>query len=174
MRFYLISFFCLLSLCACSSDSTRTVEYTYPETYESETIKTGPDDRLFGGLFKYSANSEELIEKMQKMSNNQNEETKEEVVQEKEILPQKKYWDKTLFVFSQYPIEQNDASHGLISTEWFNIEPKRQIKINAYVSQEDVKVNVLVRNYDATLGWINSSNDEKYADKIYKQITQEN
>lgn len=79
-------------------------------------------------------------------------------------------WEKAMSVLVEYPLEKSNKQDGFISTEWFNIEPKKQIKHNVLVAKDTVSVTTLVRTYETDLGWINQKNDQTLADQIKNDI----
>lgn len=79
-------------------------------------------------------------------------------------------WEKAMAILVDYPLEKSNKPDGFISTEWFNIEPKKQIKYNVLVTDNSVNVTALVRTYETDLGWVNQKNDQTLADQIKNDI----
>lgn len=109
----------------------------------------------------------ELKEQIQQINQNQ---TIPSTVVEQQPVKTIDFWDKAMAILVEYPLEQSNKQNGFISTEWFNVQPKKQIKYNVFIANDTVNVTALVRTYEADLGWINQKNDQTLADQIKNDI----
>ncbi len=171
-----LSFLTILPLLyACSRVE---IDYKYPEKVKGEyrmpTERTEKlkEETIFQKETLTLRFNEEKTQDLK--SNNQNREEERFTSDSSYIKPETlilpSQWNDVLARLSEYPLEM--VQDKLLMTEWF-FEPQNdtlQYKINAVLTDKEVKITVLCRKKDKKSGWINQKNDATLADKIKTDI----